>query len=229
MAKSTIKVVLAIQLFLSVNCLAPPHPNFVDEYNSKYRRSLRSKGNARRKSDFCPNVTTDYCVTSVLGRTTDATHTLIQRFGSLNVLVLLVRFNDHVDRVLPSKESIIDLWISKNITDDLQSGSIQRYFLENSYGKLKIEASVTDWITTDNTELHYSFGNAGMSSKVALAIYPILEQLDRENYDFSRHDNDGDKMIDSLVVSHFYSILVKNSPIVLNTLQNLVPSFRILS
>jgi hypothetical protein len=209
MVKFTIKTALALSLLLSVKCLAPPHPSFVNEYKRRYRRNLRSKGKVRKDTVLGSNRTTDDFTTYAIGRTTDLTLSIIQNFGYLNVLVLLVRFTDHVDRVLPSRDTIIDLWNANNITDDFPSGSVQRYFRKNSHGKLKIEASVTEWMTTDNTELHYSFKNSGMSSDIALAVYPILEQLDRENYNFSHHDIDGDKMIDSLVVSTFRSIQPK--------------------
>ena len=64
--------------------------------------------------------------------------------GVFKALVLLVRFSDHADRKLPTKQQI----------EEMCNGSanypmsIKNYFDQQSYGKYQIECQVVDWITT---------------------------------------------------------------------------------
>ncbi|KAI2496769.1 Immune inhibitor A peptidase M6 [Fragilaria crotonensis] len=124
--------------------------------------------------------------------------------GTLRTLVLCVRFADHKNRTLPSLDDIQALWTAGEgeAADILPTGSIREYIRQNSYDNLYLEADVFDWVTTDNTELYYSFGLSGLSSELASFAFPALKALDNQGIDFSRYDLDGDGVIDSLVVLH---------------------------
>lgn len=55
--------------------------------------------------------------------------------GSINVLVLMIRFTDHVGRDLISKRDIDNLWQTR----------IPEWFDVNSQGRYDIKATVIDW------------------------------------------------------------------------------------
>lgn len=59
-----------------------------------------------------------------------------------------------------------------------------------------------DWIPTDDTELHYSFGRSGLTRDLSRALHPVLRVLDALGEDFSQFDQDGDGVLDSVVFLH---------------------------
>jgi hypothetical protein len=78
--------------------------------------------------------------------------------GTLNILVVLVQWTDHVgNKTLIPKEDIEKLFNSDDIDENLfPTGSVKRFFERRSYNAMSIVATVSDWIPTDNTELfHY--------------------------------------------------------------------------
>jgi len=125
--------------------------------------------------------------------------------GVFKALVLLVRFSDHADRKLPTKQQI----------EEMCNGSanypmsIKNYFNQQSYGKYQIECQVVDWITTDNTEDFYAQGKQGIlgSRESQLFFHAVLNQIDEDGklpngktwFDF---DADNDSKIDAVVALH---------------------------
>ena len=109
------------------------------------------------------------------------------------VLVLLMRFTDHLERVLPSHAQFKTLWEVKIAT-----------WLEiQSYGKHTPSFDVLDWIDTDNSEEYYSFGDYGREDDFENSLFYLLNQLDADpEFDMSIYDADGDGEIDNLVVLH---------------------------
>lgn len=135
---------------------------------------------------------------------TRRTRNLIQTTGAVKTLVLCVRFTDHMDRILPTKTEIEALWNAREGEDleTVPTGSISEFLRRNSYENMQLDADVTDWIVTDNTELYYSFDQSGLTRELADAMYPVLRQIDALGIDFSQYDRDGDGIIDSLVLLH---------------------------
>ena len=83
------------------------------------------------------------------------------------------------------------------------TGSVRDVFLENSYGALQIESTVTDWILLNETEAYYSNGVSGRSKKIWEAIYSALEYLDTNQLvDFTYFDQDQSGRIDSITFLH---------------------------
>lgn len=76
----------------------------------------------------------------------------------LRQLVVLVRFSDHRQRNLPSREYYDYLFNARQ--DSYLEGSVRDYFLENSYGTVDVLSTVTDWIDVDFTEA-YTANNGG--------------------------------------------------------------------
>lgn len=73
-------------------------------------------------------------------------------------------------------------------------GSFRDYYLQQSYGQLDITTSVTRWVTLKGNKSHYSDNVQGIISEV-------LNALDAE-INFKDFDNDGDGMLDGLLVLH---------------------------
>jgi hypothetical protein len=186
---------------------APPNPEFSEEYRNHTWRRLNPSNDSGLTDDsniWFTRAHNRFEDTNELGRSSKNNLMLLKKFQSLHALVILIQFTDHRDRQLPTRDEINTLWNGDEnfVSEDLPTGSIHRYFFRNSYGKMNIQASVADWTYTDNTEKYYSFGASGFGpGRVAPAAYPALDKLDREGYDFSRHDLDGDMVIDTLVVS----------------------------
>jgi hypothetical protein len=113
--------------------------------------------------------------------------------GTFVVPVLLCRFTDHADRVLPPKYEYQILWNLR----------IQKWLSENSLGKYDAFFDVQDWTTTDNTEAYYSFGEAGRVQAVQGAFFPLMDVMDTTlNGDWSLYDANGDGFIDNLIMVH---------------------------
>ncbi|CAB9497195.1 Immune inhibitor A peptidase M6 [Seminavis robusta] len=114
--------------------------------------------------------------------------------GVIRVLVLLVRFTDHQERPLVPKEEIEAFWNER----------AARWFEVNSHGVYKVEAVVTDWLDTDNTELHYNLdGKRGIDIKFQQALWPVLDALDQDpSWDWAPFDQDKNGKIDSVVCMH---------------------------
>ena len=94
----------------------------------------------------------------------------------------MARFTDHVDRELVSLADVQNFWNTK-MSDWIEA---------NSQGRYSIEPVVIDWMTTDNTELYYSFGMRGIVPESQQIAWPILTALDaRPDWDWSQFDIDG--------------------------------------
>jgi hypothetical protein len=197
--------------------VVPPHPDFAEEYHRirrrKQRRSLlRSSKNSTKPvvivdgpvdPRFCHDLSESECrrLNALFGKSAATTLSVLKEKRTLATLVLLMRFTDHSSRELPSRDQMDVLWNSNQLTTQFPTGSIARYLEKNSYDKISVQASVIDWVLTDNTEKHYSFdGTSGLTRKFADSIVPLLQQLDYDNYDFSKHDLNGDMVIDNLAV-----------------------------
>ena len=122
--------------------------------------------------------------------------------GFVRVMVLLVQFPDHVERSLPPVVEYEELFNGEVASDIIPTGSVAKYIEDNSYGAFRIEAEVMDWVVTDMTEEEYSFGESGVTVEFGQAMYPALDHLERQGFDFSRFDLNDDGMIDSIVLLH---------------------------
>lgn len=118
--------------------------------------------------------------------------------GDIKALVVLVRFPDHADRVLPTREYIQEL------CDGAGDNTIQKYFKEQSYGTYNIKCDVKDWVTTDKTEAEYSEGNSGNlgPDRAADFAIPALMALDNEPLEFLDYDSNEDGIFDAVLIVH---------------------------
>jgi len=202
-----------------VNATSPnpsPPTNQHDDWETleQYRTRLNIEFNFKPShipAEYCRYMTVEQCkyedeIAAVAKRDLRTKRELQSKSsGVFNALVLLVRFSDHADRKLPTKQQI----------EEMCNGSanypmsIKHYFDQQSYGKYQIECQVVDWITTDNTEDFYAQGKQGIlgSRESQLFFHAVLNQIDEDGklpngktwFDF---DVDNDSKIDAVVALH---------------------------
>ena len=196
----------------TVICIAPPHPDFEDEYRRQRRRLKASKNYTmppkleKLSPELCHGLSDDECRRLDVNYVsyTGKARTLIKTRGRIKPLVLLLQFSDHLDRERPSKADVEALWNAAEgeSLDLLPTGSIREFLRRNSYDNLILEADVMNWTVTDNTELHYSFNVSGTALDLAASMYPVLQAIETLGTNFSKYDLDNDGVIDALVVLH---------------------------
>jgi hypothetical protein len=121
--------------------------------------------------------------------------------GTLNNLVVLIRFRDHQRRSVPTKNQINVLMNSEEAHPTLApTGSLKMVYWENSYGQLTIESTVTDWVQVRNHESYYAAGTSGVGPQRLFqeALVEALDTLEAQNFDFLKFDKDRDGNIDSI-------------------------------
>jgi M6 family metalloprotease-like protein len=126
--------------------------------------------------------------------------------GTVNNLVILMRFSDHgpagQNRTLPSGPDVDT--IMNTVGGDpvlAPTGSVRDLYLENSYGLLTLDSTVVGWIDVPNTEVYYANNNSGLTSRTWDLITAALNGAD-PLVDFSNFDQDGDNVIDSIAFLH---------------------------
>jgi immune inhibitor A len=130
----------------------------------------------------------------------------INTFGKktvyLNALVILVDFNDHLaDTVNHDPAAFNHLLFSEDVHS---SGSMNDFYLENSYDDVGVTGVVTLWLRMPQNYTYYVDGQYGFGT------YPNNAQKLTEDavaaadplVDFSQFDNDGDGYVDALFVVH---------------------------
>lgn len=123
--------------------------------------------------------------------------------GKLRNLVLMMLWSDHEERPLPTKEEVEILMSHEGAHQLAPTGSVRDVFLENSHGKLDLESVVIDWIPMNNSELYYSSGESGLTTRFHEAIHYALQYVDTNNMvDFDYFDADNNGQIDAITFLH---------------------------
>eukprot|EP00985_Skeletonema_marinoi_P012589 scaffold6092_cov105-Skeletonema_marinoi.AAC.6 len=124
---------------------------------------------------------------------------LVSSEGSLRNLVVLIRFADHVNRILPSPAEY-------DILLNGPGGSVNDVFLTNSYGTFSLESTVYPWITLSQPEAYYGDSKSGIGAKIFEAIREALAFIDSDpTFDISEFNTDydqGDPYIDAITIIH---------------------------
>jgi M6 family metalloprotease-like protein len=124
------------------------------------------------------------------------------------VLVIPLAWSNHADRSLIDVAELRELWNGEGVSTVIPSGSIANWTTVNSHDNIQIEATVVDWIMTDNTESFYADGRSAIPSgsdstpDISEAFTPLLKQLDSEGFDFGEFDQNFDAKIDVVVFLH---------------------------
>jgi M6 family metalloprotease-like protein len=125
------------------------------------------------------------------------------------VLVILIQFQNHKDRPLIDVDDIRDVWNGEGTNDlNIPAGSIANWTYANSYGKIVIDATVTDWFLVSQTEAYYADGRSGIPSgdtdlpDILEAISEALDDLASKGFDFSPYDLDNNQRLDGVAILH---------------------------
>jgi hypothetical protein len=151
-------IFFALVHIAGVVAVAPPHPDIAEEYWRRGSRLPKSYSNFSIYAHGCAILYDESCKQlTLLSRSAESNLNILKRSNELHSLVLLVRFTDHSNRIIPSRNELDFLWNSNDLSEELQTGSIHRFIYLNSYNRFNLKATVTDWLPSDDLELHYSF------------------------------------------------------------------------
>lgn len=110
--------------------------------------------------------------------------------GKRKMLLLLVNYSN--TRTTYSREAFNQMMNRQGYGG---IGSFRDYYLEQSYGKLDIDVTVTDWIKLPKSKTAY--GPDGAAEMISDALSLVSDTLDLQQF-----DNDGDGIIDGIAVIH---------------------------
>jgi M6 family metalloprotease-like protein len=211
-------LLLFVKHQVRVHSIVPPHPDLLlkTKWESvhEYRRRLAidfTYTPISLNEEVCKYLNETACEEADINfeQQAKSTRSIVQSVGRLRTLVVLVQWQDHVNRTLITRENLDILWNGFGTEENIfPSGSIRRYIDINSYGKLEIQADVLDWIMTDGTESFYGDGRSGLprpqsdEPQLRRAFSFVLEQLDDQGFDFTQYDQDNDGILDSVVFLH---------------------------
>ena len=121
--------------------------------------------------------------------------------GPGKALVILLEFSDHPADSSHSPEIYSEMLFSAGT---YPTGSMNDYYLENSYGVFGITGDVTRWYTASRPYAYYVSGNYGFgpypNNSQKLAEEAVL--LADPDIDFCQYDADSDGYVDALFVIH---------------------------
>lgn len=210
--QSHIRLCLVILCWTLGFAIMPPHPDLLKEEiyqadRAEWHRQLSSNPRSLEllHPDACQYVSIEECLQAddFMLRQASSLRSQVMAKGHLRSLVLLMRFQDHKDRALPSRDEI-NLLLNGEGTDPIlyPTGSVAEYFKVNSYEQLSIEMDiVADWTLADDTEAHYALNRSGLTPHYMLSFNSVLDKLDG-NINWDDYDQDGDGFIDSLIILH---------------------------
>lgn len=209
--------------FLLINGLASaiisPHPDANFDESSwlpvdQYRRKLGVKYQYDTKylsPELCRHEDEETCraMDEAMQRQSRRTLNSIQKTGKLKVLVLLLRFENHMEREM-IKPVDIDQFFNADGRDSslYPTGSIKTYLKINSHDTLTIDSDIISWYPIDKTEQECAFDSLGLKEDFQQCFSPILDALDAlhndstHEFDWAKYDEDKDGIIDSLIVMH---------------------------
>lgn len=172
-----------------VQSLALPHPSFEDWENvHAMRRRLNVTYNydpVHLSHEHCRYLTEDECRAEDEG----LGHAKAGRHGrhlspsvgqGIRILVVLLRFSNHADRALPSRDYFDEMFNGNNVSDINPVGSVKEYMRYSSLGKYRVQYDVRDWHTAPNTEAYYSQGQYGLLGNVKIQpmFYTAMDAID---------------------------------------------------
>ena len=110
--------------------------------------------------------------------------------GKHKLLMLLINYND--TETLYTQADFQNVMNQENYAG---TGSFRDYYLEQSFGQLDIETTVTPWVKLNGAKRYY--GSEGAVAMITEALRMIEDQIDLREF-----DNDGDGVLDGLTVIH---------------------------
>ena len=121
---------------------------------------------------------------------------------TLRLLVILVDFEDNeADEDAYPPEHFESMLFS---VDDYETGSMNEWYEENSYGEVEIIGDVVGWVRMPRTYSWYVNGDNGCGDYPGNSqgmMRDAIEAVD-DDVDFSDYDNNGDRYVDALFLVH---------------------------
>ncbi len=122
---------------------------------------------------------------------------------TMRIVMILVDFDDNRWQTGPdgTLEYFQNLIFSDSV---LQYGSMKEYYFENSYGKFVLTGQVYGWYRMPETYAYYVDGQAGFGTypRNAQKLIEDAVAVADPYIDYSLYDNDGDGMVEGLMVVH---------------------------
>lgn len=129
--------------------------------------------------------------------------------GTLKNLVILMRFKNHENRILPTVQEFEYVLNHNGETDDhhklAPTGSVKDVFRINSYGKFNLESTVYGWVDLPENEAYYAAGIGGFATAEYLeALHDAMDSLrdDIGISSFREFDANNDGKIDMVTLVH---------------------------
>jgi M6 family metalloprotease-like protein len=126
--------------------------------------------------------------------------------GTVKNLVVLCMFSDHTLGADAREAADYDVLFNQAGGDETlaPTGSVKDLYLENSYGTMTLESTVTAWVTLPNTESYYANSEDGTGTYPRNAQAMVEDALDLVDplVDFSQFDGDGDGYVDAIDIIH---------------------------
>lgn len=128
-------------------------------------------------------------------------HVLSYTTGTGKALVILVDFPDHQANTNHSPSQYHEMLFS---TATYPTGSMNDYYLENSYGTFGVTGDVTCWYRAPQPYAFYVNGNQGFGPypNNAQKLVEHAVALADPDVDFSQYDSDNDGRVDGLFIVH---------------------------
>ena len=162
---------------------------FVESENSRRRAFARSfhAANARRRV----NATAEVAQGKSAYRVTPA-----------NILVVLAEFKDVQFQAENTRSVYTDYFNASDYTGNGATGSVRRYFSDQSYGQYAPEFDVVGPVALPGGYSYYGDNDEyGDDLRAELMVYQVCKAAAEQNtIDFSRYDADGDGYVDAVIV-----------------------------
>ena len=121
-------------------------------------------------------------------------------FGSKCGLVILVQFPQTPFHY--SNSTFQDYFNDIDYTDNINKGSVRKYFLDASYGQFDFTFDVVGPVTMSHPLEYYGANNQnGDDVHPAVMVAEVVQLIDDE-VDFSKYDWDGDGVVDQIYILH---------------------------
>lgn len=115
--------------------------------------------------------------------------------GERKALMLLIEYPD-----LPHTNELVELKDQMNAVNNGGTGSFRDYFLETSFGQLDVKTDVLGWYTALHETEYYGKQNGYERAQDLIA--EAVDSAEAAGVDFSQYDNDGDGVVDGIIVVH---------------------------
>lgn len=137
------------------------HPKILRYKARKRQKKMKQQGGLDR--DYTPN---RRAIRSLRGLQTGGDGEVLKN------MVILLRFSNHMDRLLPTEAQYEQLFNSKDAFLDpaahpnCDTGSVRDCFRVGSHGDLDLDSEIFGWFNLPNTEEYYVDGKFGISGKL---------------------------------------------------------------